>query len=320
LGGRLCPQPIPLEPVGSIAQLFSAAQTLDQQAPSMNRVNRRQFLVTSATVVAVGALSHPQTARAEDTDLTAPYGGFRVGLQSNVLSGFSAQLEPMLENIAGLGLRWVEFAHWHYEVTEDQTRIAQVQALLDRHNLRMEAYFLGEIEADAQRLRQTFQFARRNGVTVLVGQPTHEAFPVLDGLVKEFDLKVAVHNYGPGHRFDRIDDIIRIVTPWDERIGYCLDTGHAMRSGEDPVRAVRAMGSRLHGMHLREQAAIRRDPQPPETIVGEGALELDALCRALRAARFSGPLSIEVYYNQQQPLEPLRKSLANLAQAARRTL
>jgi inosose dehydratase len=285
----------------------------------MNRVTRRQFLATGATTVALGALAHSYISHADEPAPTAHYGGFRVGLQSNVLSAFSPQLEPMLEHIAGLGLHWVEFAHWHYEVTHDTARIDQVQALLSRHNLRMEAYFLGEIEPDAQRLRQTFHFARRNGVSVLVGQPTPEAFPLLDGLVKEFDLKVAVHNYGPGHRFDRIADIIEAVTPWDQRIGYCLDTGHAMRSGEEPVRAVRAMGRRLHGMHLREHAAVQRDPQPPETIVGEGALDLESLCCGLRDVGFSGPLSLEVYYNQQQPLEPLRKSLANLAQAARRT-
>lgn len=285
----------------------------------MNRVTRRKFLVTGATTVALSALAQSSISHADDPAPTAHYGGFRVGLQSNVLSAFSPQLEPMLEHIAGLDLHWVEFAHWHYEVTDDTARIDQVQALLARHNLRMEAYFLGEIEPDAQRLRQTFQFARRNGVSVLVGQPTSEAFPVLDGLVKEFDLKVAVHNYGPGHRFDRVADIIEAVTPWDPRIGYCLDTGHAMRSGEDPVRAVRAMGRRLHGLHLREHAAVQRDPQPPETIVGEGALDLESLCRALRDVGFSGPLSLEIYYDQRQPLAPLRKSLANLAQAARRT-
>jgi inosose dehydratase len=285
----------------------------------MNRFTRRQFLATSATTVALGTLAHSHTCHADDPAPTDHYGGFRVGLQSNVLSAFSPQLEPMLKHIAGLGLPWVEFAPWHYEVTDDEGRIDQVQALLTRHNLRMEAYFLGEIESDAQRLRRIFRFARRNGVSVLVGQPTPEAFPVLDGLVKEFDLKVAVHNYGPGHRFDRIGDIIQAVIPWDHRIGYCLDTGHAMRSGEEPVRAVRSMGRRLHGMHLREHAAVQRDPQPPETIVGEGALDLESLCRALREVGFSGPLSLEVYYNQQQPLEPLRKSLANLAEVARRT-
>jgi inosose dehydratase len=247
------------------------------------------------------------------------YGGFRVGIQSNVLNAFSPELEPMLGHIAGLGLRWIEFANWHYPVTDDPDQIASVRALLDAHDIGTEAYFLGEIEADADKLRQTFAFAQKNGVSVLVGQPTPEAFPILDGLVKEFEIRVGVHNYGPGHRFDRIEDLLVAVAPWDWRIGYCLDTAHAMRSGEDPVAAVRRLGSRLHGLHLREQAAVQRDPQPPETVVGEGGMDLEALCRALRDVGFSGPLSIEIYFNPEAPLEPLQKSLANFAAAARAT-
>lgn len=285
----------------------------------MRNVTRRQFLATGAAAAGAVWLASPRPAQADNKALTAPYGGFRVGLQSNVLNAFSPQLEPMVGHIADLGLHWVEFAHWHYEVTEDAARIAEVRDLLARHKVRTEAYFLGEIQADAAQLRRTFEFARRNRVSVLVGQPTQEAFPLLDALVKEFDIKIGVHNYGPGHRFDRIDDLVKAVGPWDRRIGYCLDTGHAMRSGEEPVKAVRLLGSRLHGMHLREHAAIRRDPQPPEAIVGEGALDLKALCREMHGVGFSGPLSLEIYYNPKQPLEPLRKSLANLAKAAQAT-
>jgi inosose dehydratase len=283
----------------------------------VKKLTRRQFLATSTA--AAGAIALPRAACAHEQARTERYAGFRVGVQSNVLSQFSPQLEPMLGHIAGLGLHWVEFAHWHYEVTEDAARIAHVQDLLARHAVRMEAYFLGEIQNDRAQLRRTFAFSRRNGASVLVGQPVEESFPMLDDLVQEFDVKVAVHNYGPGHRFDRIADIVKAVDRWDERIGYCLDTGHAMRSGEDPVEAVRTMGRRLHAVHLREHAAIQREPQPPETLLGEGALDLETFCRAMRDVHFSGPLSLEVYYNPQQPIEPLRKSLANLAKAATRS-
>jgi sugar phosphate isomerase/epimerase len=285
----------------------------------MQDITRRQFLAAGAAAAGTAWLANPAMTQADSQAMTAPYAGFRVGLQSNVLSAFSPQLEPMVGHVAELGLHWVEFAHWHYEVTDDAERIEEVQALLTRHKVRMEAYFLGEIQADAAKLRQTFEFARRNRVSVLVGQPTEETFPLLDPLVKEFDIKIAVHNYGPGHRFDRIDDLVKAVSPWDKRIGYCLDTGHAMRSGEKPVEAVRILGSRLHGVHLREHAAIRRDPQPPESIIGEGALNLESFCRAMREVGFLGPLSLEIYYNPQQPLEPLRKSLVNLARAAHKT-
>ncbi len=285
----------------------------------MTNITRRRFLGAS---MAAGAawLSLPGRAGADDQEAIqasiAKFGGFRVGIQSNMLGTLSPEMEPMLGHVADVGLHWIEFAHWHYGVTEDADRIAEVQELLSRHAIRMEAYFLGEIEADAVALRRTFQFAKNNGVSVLVGQPTIEAFPILNRLVDQFDIKLAVHNYGPGHRFDRIDDMLKAVQPWDARIGYCLDTGHAMRSGECPVEAVRRMGRRLHGLHLREQVAIQREPQPAEAIIGEGGMDLPALCRALHDAQFSGPLTLEMYYRPKDPLPPLRRSLQNLAQAA----
>ncbi len=286
----------------------------------MSELSRRRFLATGAMAAGAAWLTNPRSwARSENDDRTAAYGGFRMGLQSNVLNAFSPELEPMLANIAELGLGWVEFARWHYQVTEDAERIAAVQALLVQHRLQMEAYFLGDIHAEADALRQAFEFARRNGVSVLVGQPSEEAFPLLDKLVKEFDIKVAVHNYGPGALYDRIDDLVEAVEPWDARIGCCLDTGHAMRAGEVPVDAVRRLGKRLHGIHLREHEAVQRDPQPPETIVGEGALQLEAFCRALREVRFDGPLTVEVYYRPRDPMDALRRCLANLSEAARKT-
>ncbi len=281
----------------------------------MSRVTRRQFIATGTAATGAAIMASPGVAMADQQPPESDFGEFRVGIQSNVLNAFSPELEPMLGHIQDLGLRWVEFANWHYEVTDDEARIAEVQALLARHNIGMEAYFLGEIEAGADELRQSFEFARKNGVSVLVGQPTEEALPILDALVKEFDIKIAIHNYGPGHRYDKVEDMLIAAAPWDWRIGYCFDTGHAMRSGVEPVSAVRRMGSRLYGIHLREHAAVSRDPQPPETIIGEGALDLEAFCTALRDVGFSGPLSLEVYYNPQEPLEPLRKGMANLAKA-----
>jgi inosose dehydratase len=198
----------------------AASRALGRSAP---HVSRRRFIATSAVAAGAAWLFPSRPVRAGSDEPELDFGGFRVGIQSNVLNAFSPELEPMIGHVADLGLRWIEFARWHYDVTDDADRIAQVQAWLQRHELRMEGYFLGEIEADADQLRRTFEFARNHGVSVLIGQPTQEAFPILDALVREFEIKVAVHNYGPGHRFDRIQDLLIAVAPWDWRIGFCLD-------------------------------------------------------------------------------------------------
>jgi inosose dehydratase len=112
------------------------------------------------------------------------------------------------------------------------------------------------------------------------------------------------------------EDSLKAVEPWDKRIGFCPDTGHCMRSGDDPVEMVRRMGERLYGMHLKDHARIGRD-NPPETILGEGAIDLEGICQAMREVKFDAPISLEYELNPRDPLDDIRQGLANFAAAAR---
>ncbi|MFP4191148.1 MAG: sugar phosphate isomerase/epimerase family protein [Candidatus Hydrogenedentota bacterium] len=287
----------------------------------MTKVSRRNFIVTGAAAAGAAWLARPALAQADQEASREEYGGFEMSLQTNILSQYTQDLDEIIELTADFGLYWIEFANWHYEATDDEDRIEEVQAKLEPHEMQMESYFLGDITGDDEAAhRATFEFARRNGAPVLVGQPAEETFPILDQLVREYeDMRVAIHNYGPGAQYDYVEDMIVAAAPWDWRIGYCLDTGHLMRTGEDPVEAVRRLGTRLHGIHLREHESVTRQEDLPETIVGEGALDLEAFCRALRDVNFVGPLSLEIYYDPADPVEPIRQSLANFAEAARAT-
>lgn len=287
----------------------------------MAKVSRRNFIATGAAAAGAVWLARPVLAQADKEASREEYGGFKMSLQTNILNQYTQDLDEIIELTADFGLYWIEFANWHYEATDDEDRIEEVQAKLEPHEMQMESYFLGDITGDDEAAhRANFEFARRNGASVLVGQPAEETFPILDQLVREYDdMRVAIHNYGPGAQYDYVEDMIVAAAPWDWRIGYCLDTGHLMRTGEDPVEAVRRLGTRLHGIHLREHESITRQEDLPETIVGEGALDLEAFCRALRDVNFVGPLTLEMYYDPADPVEPIRQSLANFAEVARAT-
>ncbi len=288
----------------------------------MANVSRRGFMLTGAAAVAgTAVLARPASVMAGQAASIEEYGGFKMCIQTHILGEYTQDFAEMIELAANFGLHWIEVPSWHYEMTEDEDRIAEVQAKLEPHEMEIAAYFLGDIVGgDEDQHRAVVDFAQRIGATVLVGQPDEDALPVLDRLVREHpEMRVAIHNYGPGSQYDRVEDAIVAVAPWDWRIGYCLDTGHLMRSGENPVDAVRRMGTRLHGIHLREHDSITRQEELPETIIGEGALDLEEFCRALREVNFTGPLSLEIYYNPQDPIDSIRRSLANFAEAARAT-
>jgi len=103
-----------------------------------------------------------------------------------------------------------------------------------------------------------------------------------------------------------------IEAPWEiERmldhttVSLCLDTGHLIIGGGDPVTALRDWGTRINHLHLKDArreaiAGIVRDAAPAEAIwergafcaLGHGDVPLDAVL-TLVAQSFSGWLVVE---------------------------
>ena len=272
----------------------------------MPGISRRAFLAMSAAAAGGAWMAPSPKARAEDA-----FGGLRLGMASYTLRDYGR--EEAIAHTAELGLGWIELFGGHQEATEDEDAIAVLRAELVNHGVQMHAYWAGNLRDNEEQIRTLFEFAGRLSVPLLPGHAYPESLPILDELVKEYDIKVGLHNHGPDHLFDYADEMIEAAEPWDARIGYCLDTGHCMRSGEDPVEVVERLGDRLYGIHLKDQEHIGRD-DPPQTILGEGALDLSAFCAALRQVGYDAPISIE--YDKQVTIGEIRRGSANFAEAA----
>src|SRR3954468_15533191 len=87
------------------------------------RIDRRQFLATSASALALAAGA---ALRAEDKDDPEPFGSFKLGAQSYTFRNFD--LEPALKRMKELGLKYGEFYQKHCPVTTDAKKI---KAFLD---------------------------------------------------------------------------------------------------------------------------------------------------------------------------------------------
>ncbi len=278
---------------------------------------RRQFLAAAAAAVTTRSLIAGETIGVQEGPFQAAvkrFSGFKVGLQSYTYRNFNRQ--ETIRQISELGLSWVEFFSGHLDVNANADEITTVRDDLRGRFLNMYSYFAGEFTGDVGHNRRYFDFARRAQVKLLVGDPAPESFPILHDLVQEYDIKVGIHNHGPNTRYDRIEDSLNAVERFDKRIGFCPDTGHCMRSGEDPVEMVRLLKDRLYSLHIKDQKAIHRN-EPPETILGEGALDLPGLCKALRDVGFKHPLSIEYELSPNNPTPDLHKALNNFAKAAK---
>ena len=283
----------------------------------MHNVTRRDFLMSSGAA-AMCALTGVRLATAASSPAASieRFSGFKMGLQSFSLRAFD--FEEAVELVTDLGLHWVEFFPRHFGVTADEDEIAGRVALLKANQIEPYVHGVHRFDGNANANRRIFEFARRAGIRVLSAHPTADSFPILDELVKEFDIKIGIHNHGPGSAFDRTEEALEAVEPWDKRIGFCPDTGHGMRSGENPVEMIQRMGDRLYGLHLKDQARIARD-NPPETVLGEGAIDLKGVCRALREVGFTAPISLEYELQSRNPIPGIQQGLANFEAAAHAT-
>jgi inosose dehydratase len=104
-----------------------------------------------------------------------------------------------------------------------------------------------------------------------------------------------------------------VEAPWEiERvlelsdIGLCLDTGHLLLGGGDPVRALSDWGPRINQVHLKDarrsvMAAIAAEGAPTAEIwarevftpLGAGDLDVDGVLDGLRSMGYGGWLVVE---------------------------
>jgi inosose dehydratase len=244
------------------------------------------------------------------------FGGFTMAIQS-----WTFRVQPLadaLTSIASLGITRVELspqaAHFGFPATDDQ--IAELRAALAANGLDCVTSGLEPATGDHEQNRAVFEYARKLGLRTIMVDPPPESLDSLDALVREYDVRVGIHNHGPGTRYSRIEDVDAALAGRDRRMGCIIDTGHYTRAGVDPIEAFRHFAGRVYGVHLKDVAAA--NPAAPDTILGEGVVDLPAVFDVLREIDFPADASLSLEYegNPEMPYDDVIVCLDNAARAA----
>jgi sugar phosphate isomerase/epimerase len=157
-----------------------------------------------------------------------------------------------------------------------------------------------ELPNDEAVIRKAFDNVRAAGLKTLCGWfKQTDSLPLVDKLVKEYDLKVAIHNHGPTEQMATGMDVWTAVQPYDKRLGLCLDVGHGFRAGENPAQTIRQCSERLYEVHLRDTAVkggTMKDPQP--VVIGHGLLDFRSIIAALLEVKY--PFQAEFEYEKKE--------------------
>jgi inosose dehydratase len=276
---------------------------------NMDEINRRDILKLGALGAGVLLTGNLPSAFAEKS--TDPYGGFKMGMQSYSLRGFDAK--TALQHTRTLGLSYWEAYPRHIPMGTLPKHLREQRTLLKEAGVKLLAYGVLGFDTNETKARQAFDFAKAMGIVSLIANPKKNkgTFDLLDKLVEEYDIAIAIHNHGPDALYDKISDVEQMVKNRHPKIGACVDTGHYLRSNEDPVEAIERLGKRVFGVHLKDVKTIEKDGKRQKlyTILGQGDLDTVGVLRVLKKLNYQNCLSLEYEENPKNPLSDIEVCL-----------
>lgn len=205
-----------------------------------------------------------------------------------------------------LGIQQVTLKDFHLPYDSSQAKVNEIIGRFKQAGIHV--YGLGVIYMKtAAEVDRSFEYAKKAGVEMIVGVPTYELLSYTENKVKEYNIKIAIHNHGPEDKlYPGPKDIYDRIKQMDARVGICLDIGHALRAGADPAKAVRDYASRIFDMHIKDVTAPEKDAKAIE--VGRGAIDFPALVKALLKINYTGRCSLEFEKDMKDPLPGMAES------------
>lgn len=268
----------------------------------MNRIHRRRFLVSTSALAGAACLGWGRRVSAAD-----PYGGLPIGIQSYSLRNFD--LNDAVRHIQGLGVHFTEFFSKHLAIGADQATIDSTLALLKKADIKLAAHGVNGFSKDHEANRKVFAFAKAAGIRNITADPSPDSFESLGKLCAEYNVRIAIHNHGPGHRYDKLEQVVKAVKDQHPLIGACVDTGHVIRTKEDPVKWVRELGPRVFALHIKDD--VKQDGGSHNVVIGKGHLNVVEVFQAVKAIKFpaDGCISLEYEANPANPIDDMKQCL-----------
>lgn len=274
-------------------------------------ITRRGFFSGSAAMLAAAGCQTltgndapvPAQPRAEGA-WTLGKVGFRLGVAGYTYHKY--KIDETLKFMEKLDLHWLCIKDFHLPMSATDAEIKEFHKKCADHGVTGYAvgpiYMKGEEEA-----KRAFDYAARVGVKTIVAVPyemrkvngkevryeSRKELEFVDKLVKEYNVKYAIHNHGPDipYLFPIAESVWAQIKDLDSRIGFCLDIGHQFRDNRDPVAAIKKYGARIYDMHLKNVSDNSKKggamPFP------RGKMDLFAIAKAVKEIGYTGCMSIE---------------------------
>ena len=233
---------------------------------------------------------------------------FKLGMARYSMRGQS--FDQAVSNIAQLDCHYMGLIEGSISRTASDAEIAAYKEKLAKVGI--EVVSLGPLYCtDEAEIKAAFDFAKRYGMKYISAVPfdydsvvkpgakrperieSDRVLDILERYVREYDIKVAIHNHGPDipRLYPTAEAALKRIGSRDKRLGVCLDVGHERRAGLDPVEFIRQHGDRVYEVHLKN---IIIDPVKNIAMEGpRGELDVPGIVKALADSGFDGYALVE---------------------------
>ena len=243
--------------------------------------SRKTFLKhLGITALSVPALSFQQ--KTASPKLT-------IGLASYTLRKYS--VSQLIDICKRLNIKEVALKNFHLPLDASDSEIQATISKFKDAGLNIYGGGVIYMKNEAE-VKNAFRYAKAAGMKMIIGVPNHDLLPLVEKYVKENDIKLAIHNHGPGDEvYPTPATVYDKIVNLDKRIGLCIDIGHVVRLGMNPIEAIKKYGHRMYDMHLKDVDGIVAKSESIQ--IGRGVIDMPKLMKALKDSNYQGVMSIE---------------------------
>ncbi len=280
--------------------------------------NRREFLkkgvfgaaILSATPLAAAPLLTSVSDVSQNRTTAQPKGPkvsnpFQLGMAGYTFLNFD--LETTLKTMQRLDMHYLCIKDFHLPLDASDEKIKEFHEKCASYDVT--GYGVGPIYMRSEaEINRSFDYAKRVGVKLIVGVPNYDLLPYVDKKVKEYGYTYAIHLHGPDNpNYPDATDVWENTKNLDPRIGMCLDIGHNLRYGCDPIADLEKYHTRVFDVHIKDVTDSTKAGRGIE--IGRGKIDFPAFIRMMRKVNYTGKCSLEYEKDMKDPFLGIAESI-----------
>ena len=276
---------------------------------TQSKFHRRDFLKASVLgSAALASIALPNDLQAGVTKAEKdPNHGLHLGITTYTLRKFT--LDQAIAMTKEAGVKYISIKDVHLPLKSTTAERQAARKKIEDAGLVLTGGGVIYMKNDANLIRQVFDYAKESGMTTIVSSPDPDALDTVEKMVKEYDLRIAIHNHGPTDKhYPSPLDVLALVKDRDPRMGLCIDVGHTVRINQDPVPVIKTCASRLYDFHMKDVSAPTKEGGSIE--VGKGVIDIVGVLKALIKVKYSGNVALEYEAEGDNPMPGVRASFA----------